>query len=339
MPYNIASLKSITDLNPNVEIDVFSWGEEKKLTPFRPPKIKRVKFYCESEFNFCDLKEHFLKQRFQIVYICNRREKKYLKLAALAKKMNILVIGQSDEQFYNTFRQYIKKVFSRWIYLRYFDYIMVPGYYQYEMMRYLGFLRNQILIGAYTADIKVFNKHYLSFPHVVKQDLFKFLFVGRLEPEKGLDLLLRALERLQPEYKFELIVIGNGSMLELVKSFEFVTHISFTSQKEICKVLQDVQFFVLPSKFEPWGVVIHEMAAAGIPIVCSDACGARAAFVFNNYNGFVFETDSLISCTNALSLALKLNDERKSLFKKRSFELSQCIKPDTWAECINQFLN
>ena len=32
--------------------------------------------------------------------------------------------------------------------------------------------------------------------------------------------------------------------------------------------------FVLPSNYEPWGVVIHEALSSGMPVLCSDKCGA-----------------------------------------------------------------
>ena len=46
---------------------------------------------------------------------------------------------------------------------------------------------------------------------------------------------------------------------------------------------------ILPSRSEHWGVVIHEAAPAGRPIICSTTCGASVSLVLDGYNGFVFE--------------------------------------------------
>jgi glycosyltransferase involved in cell wall biosynthesis len=342
MPYNVAALKSLVSHNKTVEIDVFSWGIKKKLTPYVPPKIERVHYHDESDFNFGQLLSLYDSFNYEIIYVCNRREKKYLKLALYARRKGTIVIGQSDEQFYGTFRQYIKKALSYFLYIRYFDYMMVPGYYQYEFMRFLGFKKEVILIGAYTADTSLFGEFYLNNKKNINQEIRlskkRMLYLGRLECEKGLDLLCYALEDLKGMFDIELIVVGNGSMKDLITSYSFVQHHSFMEQEEILRILMDVDYFVLPSVYEPWGVVLHEMAAAGMVIISSDACGANSFFVFNNYNGFVFKRGSLNSLKVSLERAFSLDSQKLKDFKYRSNELSKSISPSLWAETINGFL-
>lgn len=338
MPYNVIALESLINLNRNLEIDVFSWGVTKKLTPYVPPQIERVNFFDEKDFNYIDLLGLYNKNKYKLIYICNRREKKYLKLAKYARKNSTLIFGQSDEQLQNTSRQFIKKIFSYFLYRQYFDFMCVPGYYQYEFMRYLGFKKNQIFIGAYTANITIFNQFYLD-NHC--KNFYKtktLLFLGRLEEEKGLKLLVQTLKKLQSHFDFKLKVIGNGSQKDLIKDIDFVEYYSFMDQGDLVNQLKEVDFFVLPSNYEPWGVVIHEMTAAGLPIICSDSCGARSAFVFNNYNGFIFKNNCEISLKFCLESAFNISSERLSEFKKRSFELSRFITPQLWSETINSFL-
>ena len=57
MPYNVVAYKSLLKLNENVEIDVISWGEDKKLTPYKPEVLDRVNYFDEKDFNFEMLKE------------------------------------------------------------------------------------------------------------------------------------------------------------------------------------------------------------------------------------------------------------------------------------------
>ena len=338
MPYNVIALESLIKLNINIEIDVFSWGDAKKLTPYVPPRIERVNYFNENNFSYNDLLNLYNKNNYKLIYVCNRREKKYLKLAKFARKNSTVVFGQSDEQLHNTLRQLIKKIFSYFLYRQYFDFMCVPGYYQYEFMRYLGFKKNQIFIGAYTANIEIFNDFYLN-NYPIKNDKLKtLLFLGRLEVEKGLELLVQTLKNLQSQFEFKLKVIGNGSQKELIEHIDFVEYYSFMNQSDLINHLKEVDFFVLPSNYEPWGVVIHEMVAAGIPIICSDSCGARSAFVFNNYNGFIFKNNCETSLKNCLESAFNISSERLFEFKKRSFELSRFITPHLWSETINSFL-
>ncbi len=339
MPYNVIAFDSLLKINSEVELDVISWGNDKKLTPYEPHKLERVNYYDEKDFGFKDLKLLYLKNKYKLIYVCNRREKKYLKLASFVKKYHTLVIGQSDEQLYNTPRQYLKKIFSYYLYRRHFDYMFVPGYYQYEFMRFLNFKKDRILIGAYTANIKLFNDYYENNLNKINSSLTKLLYIGRLEDEKGIILLLKTLENLKHNFKFKLVIIGNGSLKDLVLKYDFVEYHSFLEQKNFLNLLNDITFFILPSKYEPWGVVIHEMVAAGIPVICSDACGAKAAFVFDNYNGFVFKNKSTISLTNILIKSFSISDKKLNQFKSRSNELSKSIKPDLWGETINSFIS
>jgi len=339
MPYNVIAFESLLKINSNVELDVISWGNDKKLTPYEPQKLERVNYYDEKEFGIKDLKLLYLKNKYKLIYVCNRREKKYLKLATFVKKYSTLVIGQSDEQLYNSFRQYLKKVLSYYLYRRHFDYMFVPGYYQYEFMRFLNFKKDRILIGAYTANIKLFNDYYENTQKNINTSIIKLLYIGRLEDEKGIILLLNTLENLKDRYIFKLVVIGNGSLKDIVLKYDFVEYHPFLEQKNFLKLLNDISFFILPSTYEPWGVVIHEMVAAGIPIICSDACGAKAAFVFDNYNGFVFKNKSTVSLTNTLIKSFSISVKKFNEFKKRSNELSKSVSPDLWGETINSFIS
>ena len=339
MPYNVIAFESLIKINTDVEIDVISWGTDKKLTPYKPKNLERVNYYVEKDYVFKDLKELYLKNKYKLVYVCNRREKKYLKLASFVKKYSTLVIGQSDEQLFNTPRQYLKKMLSYVLYRRYFDYMVVPGYYQYEFMRFLGFKKDKILIGAYTANIKLFNDYYENNQSIYNNSINKLLYIGRLEDEKGIITLLHTLDNLKNNYKFKLVIIGNGSLKDIVLKYDFVEYHSFLEQKNFLNLLNDISFFILPSIYEPWGVVIHEMVAAGIPVICSDACGAKAAFVFDNYNGFVFKNKSTISLTNTLIKSFTISDIKHNEFKIRSNELSKSITPDLWGETINSLIS
>lgn len=338
MPYNVIALEALLNIDPDIKIDVISWGKDKKLTPYVPPANNRINYYCEGDFTYNDLIYFYQKHSYNLVYICNRREKKYLKLAIYAKqKDKILIIGQTDEQLEPNFRQLIKKIFSYILYRRYFDYMFATGLPQYEFLRFLRFRKNQILLGAYTANTDLFNVNYINFPYRRINDQKRVLFLGRLEKEKGLSILLESIKRFSPE-KLKLVVVGNGKLKNEVLKSDIVEYHEFMDQESILKLLPTIDFFILPSVYEPWGVVIHEMASAGIPILCSDHVGSRWSFVYNNYNGFIFESGSITDLTKCLSKVVNISEGRLNEFKKRTFELSHSIKPALWAESIYSFI-
>lgn len=337
MPYNVISYKALTEINNDLIIDVVSWGLSKKLTPYQAPKISNVNYFLEDQLSLSDIKKMIQKKKYSLLYICGRREKIYLKAAIFAKKKGIKIIGQTDEQYYGNFKQLIVKVLSYFLYRKYFDFIFVPGYFQYEYMRYIGFKKEQILIGAYTANTKLFNNYYYSSKNRTLPNELNLLYLGRLEKVKGLDFLIESLKRINSS-NIKLNIIGNGSMLDKIKNHDFINHTQFMSQNEILNKLDDITFFILPSSYEPWGVVLHEMAAAGIPLICSNEVGARSAFLFNNYNGFLYRHNDYKSFNKAIMKALHITNEKWITYRKRSYELSKSVTPEIWAETINSFI-
>ena len=94
--------------------------------------------------------------------------------------------------------------------------------------------------------------------------------------------------------------------------------------------------FVLPSRFEPWGVVVHEMAAAGFPMVVSDAVGAATQFLADGKNGFLFRNNDYQDLKSKLRKIIQMDtDELKAMAEKsRSEGLKH--SPAAWAKrCLS----
>ena len=146
--------------------------------------------------------------------------------------------------------------FVLWRYLRRFDAAFIPGKATLPYARWLGFKRTQIFCGMYGTNVKRMVSHVGG---------RGFLFVGRDAPEKGLDVLREAHE----------IYKANGGAWDL-------RIVSGVSPSKLGQIYRDADCFILPSIWEPWGVVLAEAAAAGLPIICTDKCGARYEVVKGN---------------------------------------------------------
>ncbi|MCX6297145.1 MAG: glycosyltransferase, partial [Bacteroidetes bacterium] len=92
--------------------------------------------------------------------------------------------------------------------------------------------------------------------------------------------------------------------------------------------------FVLPSHFEPWGVVIHEFASSGFPIICSDKVGAKTAFVENNYNGYIYESGNIKALKAVLLKMILASPEKLLEMGEKSVEKAKQITPEIWAQQI-----
>jgi glycosyltransferase involved in cell wall biosynthesis len=109
-------------------------------------------------------------------------------------------------------------------------------------------------------------------------------------PEKGYVHLLKALQRLKPEWKsMRCIFVGDGPMLSQLKQMAF--NLGVADNCIFCGVRSDIEsiysvfdVFVLPSPREPFGLALLEAMISRVPVIASDAGGPRD-FIETGVNG------------------------------------------------------
>lgn len=123
---------------------------------------------------------------------------------------------------------------------------------------------------------------------------FSVLYVGRLIPGKGIDVLIRAIALLQQEISVKLIIAGKGppryvrKLRQLAKKMN--VNASFRGQiahKRIDRLYRAVDCLVCPSQqHEAFGLVNVEAMASGIPVIASDNGGIRE-IIDSGHNGYL----------------------------------------------------
>jgi glycosyltransferase involved in cell wall biosynthesis len=96
--------------------------------------------------------------------------------------------------------------------------------------------------------------------------------------------------------------------------------------------------FVLPSTYEPWGVVVHEHACSGLPLVLSSAVGAAERFLVEGENGFRFIAGDKASMKAALRKLILSNDDELRAMGRKSRELGLAWSPADWAMTAKEML-
>jgi glycosyltransferase involved in cell wall biosynthesis len=121
----------------------------------------------------------------------------------------------------------------------------------------------------------------------------RYLFVGRLIERKGVDLLLRAFHELE---RGELWIAGDGpirSELENATASDQRVHfLGHLKDQALHELYSETDVLVVPSWYEPWGLVINEALAHGIPVIATDQVGAADDLVDPGTNGFVVPAGS-----------------------------------------------
>src|SRR5205823_1850540 len=134
------------------------------------------------------------------------------------------------------------------------------------------------------------------------------LSVGRDVPEKAFDVLRAACGKAG----VNLAIIAGGH-----------------SEPELAQAYVDADVFALLSRHEPWGVVVNEAAASGLPLVLSEHVGAAADLLLDGENGFLVPADDAVAAADAIrrlaadpDLRRRLGDRSRELVRGWNYNAS-----------------
>lgn len=133
------------------------------------------------------------------------------------------------------------------------------------------------------------------------------LFVGRLESIKSPDLLLEVFKRIKTGNEV-LVIVGSGSLSNYLHNYvehNNIDNVIFTgnlSGIDLYAWYYLAEFFVLPSKFEPFGAVVNEALVAGCYTIVSNKVGASS--LITSTNGAIFDINKAGSLEDILKKSL-----------------------------------
>ena len=132
------------------------------------------------------------------------------------------------------------------------------------------------------------------------------LYIGRLEVYKGLQELLSAFARaMDGESDLRLAIAGDGSLRPRIEAIAanadcHITYLGRLSGDDVLRAYLAADLLVLPSLFEPWGLVVNEAMACGLPVIVSDRVGCADDLVRHGQTGLVVSAGREIALTDAL---------------------------------------
>jgi glycosyltransferase involved in cell wall biosynthesis len=137
-------------------------------------------------------------------------------------------------------------------------------------------------------------------------DACVFLYVGRLEPVKGLAVLLQAYSSAAAASdRVRLLVVGEGTLRDSVKSAAAgvpgMRWLGRLDGNALLNAYAAADVLVLPSTFEPWGLVVNEAMAAGLPVIVSENVGCVDDLVADGVTGLVVEAGSASGLATAMN--------------------------------------
>ncbi len=207
---------------------------------------------------------------------------------------------------------FVKRLLHRLIYTRRFK--------QVSVFLAVGALNEQLYLTYGAAPERVF-----VLPHAVDNQFFEqrakaatpqreelrralgieagrpiLFFCGRLSDDKDPGTLIRAVGRFaQTGIKPMVLMAGDGPLRSSLEKLaqecapDCVQFLGFQNQTELPALYDLCDIFVLPSAFEPWGLVVNEVMNAGKPVITSDKTGCWPDLVKPGRNGDVFSVGSV----------------------------------------------
>ena len=222
-----------------------------------------------------------------------------------AKTRGIRVVMQSESTAADQRRGGWKEYFKRWI-VSQCDGFFCFGSQSADYLVRLGVRPDKILLRKSAVDNNALRAAYeRALPNRMREQQLlglrpnNFVFVGRLIEAKNLPMLLSAFAQTQKQSlragSWGLLLLGDGAerekLLEQVRLLELTDAVRILPGRPWFRVpdvlaLSDV--LVLPSRSEPWGLVVNEAMVCGLPVLVSDRCGCAPELVQAGKNGFVF---------------------------------------------------
>jgi glycosyltransferase involved in cell wall biosynthesis len=171
-----------------------------------------------------------------------------------------------------------------------------------------------------------------------------FLFTGRLVKEKGVFDLLSAYDRLDSTIREQigLVFVGDGSCRKQLEDRAAtvsqetkgtIKFAGFAQREQLAEYYALADVMILPTYSDPWGLVVNEAMACGLPVIVSRAAGAAADLVKDNWNGWLVPTGDVTALTAAMQ-SIASQPELRATMGANSFEHVMNYSPDAWAQQI-----
>jgi glycosyltransferase involved in cell wall biosynthesis len=155
----------------------------------------------------------------------------------------------------------------------------------------------------------------------------KIVFVGRVTAEKQIDVLLRAMTKIDPAVGATLTIVGGGDLLKQLQQTTIdlglanrVTFVGYLTDAELRQTLTDSSVFAMPSIAELQSIASLEAMASGLPIVVADAM-ALPHLVDEGENGWLFRPGDADDLAEKLTRVLTADDETYLAMRRASLRM------------------
>jgi glycosyltransferase involved in cell wall biosynthesis len=228
---------------------------------------------------------------------------------------------------------------------------LVGGSMHVEYVAELGLASERIFTGYDVVD----NEHFRSGAGWARQDATLrpglglpprfFLTCCRFVYQKNLLRLLEAYGRycVSSSDPWSLVLLGDGPMrsdvegsIRLLGLTKWVLTPGFIQYDTLPAYYGLAGAFILPSVIEPWGLVVNEAMAAGLPVVVSERCGCARDLVKEGRNGFTFDPLNVEGLADLMFRVSSMPEEQREAMGRASQQVISRWTPEFFAENLEK---
>ena len=231
-----------------------------------------------------------------------------------------VIVGHHAPIFHSSmFHNFYMRYIARHV-LRFFDFHQTLNSQDRELLQKKWKIKNVYFIPS---GVRI--EKFLRVKHKIHNELI-FLSVGRYSIQKGYDLAVEAISRFNKKFKHNLakfLFVGNGELKNVIRKYakqsRNIVDLGFIPYEKMPGLYARSDIFLLPSREEPFGLVLIEAWASGIPVLATRTEGPKD-MLKPDINGWFIEALNEDDILNGIINIYKNYLTRKSYLDK--FELN-----------------
>jgi glycosyltransferase involved in cell wall biosynthesis len=270
----------------------------------------------------CGLAKRLRSETFDALWVHGYARPQHWLAMLIAKRLGMKVLLRDEATTIGNRRGAVKKAlkqaFFAWL-GRIVDAFLSIGTLNREYYRRYGIDEARIFAMPYAVDNRLFQL-YARKAAPQREKLREslglelgrpvVLFAGKMIERKRPGDLLEAYAQMMQDGKSRhapyLLYVGDGLLRKRLEEraaglgLDYVRFLGFKNQSDLPALYDLCDVFVMPTVYEPWGLVVNEVMNAGRAVLISDEVGCAPDLVENGVNGFVFRARDINDLTRAL---------------------------------------
>jgi glycosyltransferase involved in cell wall biosynthesis len=253
----------------------------------------------------------------------------YRHLATATEFRDKAFVLTMDTPWWGTWKQHLAPYLLR-PFIRRMAQVVVTGERSWQYAWRLGFSPERIQKGLYGIDFDALSPLWAERRAHWPQS---FLYIGRYNSVKGIDVMVQAYRHYYQTVKhpWPLVCCGQGDLAHLLENQPGIKNLGFVQPQQMLSQFSTAGTLVLPSRFDPWPLALVEAAAAGLPILCTEACGSAVELVRQGYNGWTVPSNNIEALSQGFA-TIQQNYSNLPTWGQRAQVFAAAYSASLWAE-------